>query len=251
MVLNFIACGNEKVPNSTHRSDLSEKQEMPETKHHKIMLDLEELRRLESADAAIDLGVALKNGDERFIGYILRSLTVPQIPDANYELFRDARTGTDNFAVTVDNKRYGVKLIKGMSDNIMNDEHLRLMGITTNYATEYNFLLYHYLVTKDSQTFIPTSDHHTDPAKILQSAIRKKDFRFMAIGGYVPEIPVENPDGTIDLYMKDKSYLKYGINDIANVADENEVVEIVRKFAAKYNHLLLEYLKEQESKQRK
>jgi hypothetical protein len=91
----------------------------------------------------------------------------------------------------------------------------------------------------------------SEPADLLQKSINKGDMRFFVIGGYVPEIPIENPDGTVGHYMQDERFLKNGFYEVINVADEKQLVEAARKFAAKYNRLLLEYLKEQESKSTK
>ncbi len=101
-----------------------------------------------------------------------------------------------------------------------------------------------------------------DPAVVLKNSIEKEDFRFLAIGGFGAEVPIENPDGTIERYLKDDRYLKFGINVLisAEYYDSNlgipieeykQLIEPSRNFSAKYNRLLLKYLDEQKAKEKK
>ncbi len=80
------------------------------------------------------------------------------------------------------------------------------------------------------------------PAQVLRDSVKKGDFRLFVIGGYVPEILIENPDRNIIRFTQYGPYRNNGFYEIINVADDKQMVETARKFAAKYNRLLVEYL---------
>ena len=79
-----------------------------------------ELKRIEFADPAADLELAMENGDCRFIGIMGYALEVPG------KYWRSS---------------YGVRVIEGTSDVIISPEYGRLLGIARRYAERYNQLL--------------------------------------------------------------------------------------------------------------
>ncbi len=133
---NFVACGDNKaivsgsIPNVYKGGENS-----------KTIPDMDILQTLEHADVAQDLQDALGKNDRRFIGYLGYSLNVPPIQSSTYELFHDTPAGRNKYGVRINNKIYEVRIIPGISDNILNNEHGRLIEIAIKYVTEYNRLL--------------------------------------------------------------------------------------------------------------
>ena len=77
---------------------------------------------------------------------------------------------------------------------------------------------------------------NADPAKDLDRAIKKKDYRFKAIYGYALEVP--------GISNFEKKYSQYGLNPLEGTSDHFDNKEILefnieaKKYAAKYNQLL-------------
>lgn len=85
-----------------------------------------------------------------------------------------------------------------------------------------------------------------NPARDLQAAVARKDFRFVGIWGYTVEVPGLNEN--------DKRIQEQGVRMIEGTSDAltNELAakfqEKARSYAERYNHLLLDYLKKQDAK---
>ena len=87
----------------------------------------EELARLKSADPEVDVQVAMRKGDYRFVGLMGYALEVPGINQREFqEKYRD---------------QYGVKTIEGTSDYLETPEIGELWLLGRRYAERYNRLL--------------------------------------------------------------------------------------------------------------
>jgi hypothetical protein len=97
------------------------------------MAPMKTLREIEKADPVFDLKVALKRKDFRFVGIRGYTLEVPGIER------KDILT------------RYGIKVIEGTSDAIVDKEDGRLQKLARDYAKRYNALLMEYLDNNGTQ----------------------------------------------------------------------------------------------------
>ena len=91
---------------------------------------IEGLKWVEKADPIKDAEQAIMKKDFRFLGISGRGTTVPGLPEEAYWEYT---------------KKYGVNVIKGTSDVIWGDEHLRLIRIAEKYAMKYNQILFEHL----------------------------------------------------------------------------------------------------------
>src|SRR5574340_673098 len=84
---------------------------------------IESLRWVENADPIKNANHAIETKDYRFLGIAGRGVAVPGLPDGLYWEYT---------------KKYGINVIKGTSDNVWGEEHLRLIRLATKYAETYN-----------------------------------------------------------------------------------------------------------------
>jgi hypothetical protein len=91
--------------------------------------EIERLRWVEQADAVTDAKAAIDRGDSTLIGVHGYTWSIPGVHDEDKFRFRD---------------EYGLKLLEGTREVVLNAEHERLKGIATKYAKIYNeYLLNH------------------------------------------------------------------------------------------------------------
>lgn len=90
------------------------------------------LRMLEAADPVRDVEQAIREGDLRFIGMMGYALIVPGVDDYGQRIW----------------DTNGVRVIKGTSDFIANDDVARLNELAYEYAKRYNMLLLDYLLKR-------------------------------------------------------------------------------------------------------
>ena len=88
---------------------------------------IKNLRWVDKANPISDAHYAIEKHDNRFIAVTLEGIELPGIPVAQWEEIR---------------KKYGIKIIEGTSDVIINTEHSRLIEAAILYAEQYNKELY-------------------------------------------------------------------------------------------------------------
>src|SRR5689334_25341304 len=81
------------------------------------------LRWVEGADPVKDAARALKEKDFKLLAVYGYTWTIPGVAETDRCDYRE---------------RYGMKLIEGTSDALVNPEHGRLVELTIKYATTYN-----------------------------------------------------------------------------------------------------------------
>ncbi len=84
------------------------------------------LKWIESADPIKDAQDALEINDHRLMAVYGFVLTIPGVQPDKYIQFKEF---------------YGVKPIKGTSDHLANDEHVRLNKLAIAYSLEYNKII--------------------------------------------------------------------------------------------------------------
>ncbi len=90
-----------------------------------------DLIKMEKANPEIDLKRSIANNDLRFIGIMGLALELPGVETIEkYTLYK---------------KIYGIKVIRGTSDVVINEEHRRLQDIARKYASVYNRMLSKYV----------------------------------------------------------------------------------------------------------
>lgn len=86
----------------------------------------QQLQWIKDADPQLDASKALESGDFRLMGLAQRSVIIPGVPldrMSQYEL------------------KCGVKIMEGVSDTVLNNEHLKLMQQAHKYALQYNAII--------------------------------------------------------------------------------------------------------------
>jgi len=146
LISNVVACGDKNIVESVSQPRVYTGVEHSETIPH---MDI--LGKLEKADAKRDLHAALDKKDMRFVGYIGYSLNVPPIQSVDYEIIHGAKSGGNKYGVRINKKIYEVRIIEGISDNFLNEEHARLIQVGVKYITEYNRLMLEYLKEQESK----------------------------------------------------------------------------------------------------
>ena len=84
---------------------------------------IEQLRWIEKANPTTDAEAALKKNDHTLLAVQGYTWVIP---------------GTDESKKFEYKSRYGVRVIQGTSDAVINKEHLRLIRLATEYAANYN-----------------------------------------------------------------------------------------------------------------
>lgn len=84
---------------------------------------IEQLRWIEKANPTTDAEAALKKNDHTLLAVQGYTWVIP---------------GTDESKKSEYKTRYGVRVIQGTSDTVVNKGHLRLVRLATEYAANYN-----------------------------------------------------------------------------------------------------------------
>ena len=91
--------------------------------------EVRQLRWLEAADPISDAYAALSKNDKRLVGVNGYTWIIPGVEEQRKDDYRN---------------RYGLRILEGTSDVIVNSEHGRLVGLAGQYAKKYNtYILAH------------------------------------------------------------------------------------------------------------
>ncbi|HJU83161.1 MAG TPA: hypothetical protein VJ600_03035 [Holophagaceae bacterium] len=91
--------------------------------HQADPIEVRQLRWLEKADPIADAKVALVRGDHRLRAVRGFVVSIPGTDGKDFEFFKQT---------------YGIDEIAGTSDDLVNAEHHRLVGLAYKYAETYN-----------------------------------------------------------------------------------------------------------------
>lgn len=102
---------------------------MPALAAESVPNEIQQLRWLDGADPIADAKAALDRKDFRLVGVNGYTWIMPGVPESLKFEYK---------------KKYGMRILEGTSDNLLNKEHEWLDALAYNYAERYNeFLLVH------------------------------------------------------------------------------------------------------------
>lgn len=84
---------------------------------------IDKLRWIEDANPIQDAREAFNQGDKRLRAVYGYTLVIPGVSEEDYVEYKN---------------KFGVNLIEGTSDSLLNDEHARLNNLAYDYAMQYN-----------------------------------------------------------------------------------------------------------------